>query len=166
MSNSLVKKKVGIIACSGEELVGGAITRAAARAVVEFLRPEKTIILCQPLFMAGGLERHGGQQERNFAKEHPTITLEGCHEDCVFFAVDKYSGKPKATFRVEEYLKKYPDLHPEGREILNADALKIVEAMAADIAVKVDEHFQGSIKKGDLNSPAEPKIYGCNCGKD
>ncbi len=78
-----MKKKVGIIACSGEKLVGGTLSRAAARIVVEKLRPNNTIILCQPLFMAGGLERHGGQQERDFAKNHPTITIEGCEEEWI-----------------------------------------------------------------------------------
>jgi len=165
MSVNFAKKKVGIIACSGEELVGGTITRAAARAVAEFLRPNKTIILCQPLFMAGGLERHGGQEERNFAKEHPTITLEGCNENCAFFAVDKYSGKPSATFKVSDYLEKFPDLHPEGRENLNSDAMRIVEAMSGDIATKVDELFEGTNGINNSNDSSEGSSCGCNCGR-
>ena len=36
-----MKKKVGIIACSGENLIGGTLSRAAARIVVEKLRPKK-----------------------------------------------------------------------------------------------------------------------------
>jgi uncharacterized metal-binding protein len=141
MENPL-KKKVGIIACSGEELVGGTITRAVARAVVEFLRPGKTVILCQPLFMAGGLEKHGGAHERDFAKDHPVITIEGCSENCAYIAVDRYSGKPSAVFKVEDYIKKLPDLKIESREKLNDDAMKIVEIMANDIAKKVDELFE------------------------
>lgn len=77
-----IKQKIGIIACSGENLVEGTLSRAAARIVVEKLRPDKTVILCQPLFMAGGLERHGGNEEREFAETHPTITIEGCEEEC------------------------------------------------------------------------------------
>lgn len=134
-----IKNKVGIIACSGEELVGGTITRAAARLVVEKLRPDSTIILCQPLFMAGGLERHGGQEERNFARDHPTITIEGCREECARWAVERYSGPVAATISVDEILKEQPGLKPLTREELDADGLKVAQLLAMKIADKVDE---------------------------
>ena len=137
-----MKKKVGIIACSGEKLVGGTLSRAAARIVVEKLRPNNTIILCQPLFMAGGLERHGGQQERDFAKNHPTITIEGCEEECAKIAVDKYSGKPTATIYIQEILDMHPELKPKSREDLGEDGMKLAEIIAEEIAKKVDELFQ------------------------
>ena len=137
-----MKKKVGIIACSGEKLVGGTLSRAAARIVVEKLRPNNTIILCQPLFMAGGLERHGGQQERDFAKNHPTITIEGCEEECAKIAVDKYSGKPAATIYIQEIAETHPELKPKSREDLGEDGMKLAEIIAEEIAKKVDELFQ------------------------
>jgi hypothetical protein len=136
-----MKKKVGIIACSGEKLVGGTLSRAAARIVVEKLRPNSTIVLCEPLFAAGGLERHGGQEERNFAKEHPTITIEGCEEECSKIAVEKYSGPAAATIRVDEILKAHPELIPDSREDLGEDGRKLVEIIADEIAKKVDELF-------------------------
>ncbi len=137
-----MKKKVGIIACSGEKLVGGTLSRAAARIVVEKLRPNNTIILCQPLFMAGGLERHGGQQERDFAKNNPTITIEGCEEECAKIAVDKYSGKPAATIYIQEIAGTHPELKPKSREDLGEDGMKLAEIIAEEIAKKVDELFQ------------------------
>jgi hypothetical protein len=136
-----MKKKVGIIACSGEKLVGGTLSRAAARIVVEKLRPNSTIVLCEPLFAAGGLERHGGQEERNFAKEHPTITIEGCEEECSKIAVEKYSGPAAATIRVDEILRAHPELIPGSREDLGEDGRKLVEIIADEIAKKVDELF-------------------------
>lgn len=138
-----MKKKVGIIACSGEDLVGGTISRAVARIVFEKLRPKNTIILCQPLFMAGGLERYGGQEERDFAKNHPTITIEGCSEECARIAVNKYSGTPSATIYIEDYLAKYPELTPNSREDLGKNGLKLAEIIAEDIAKKVDEFYYG-----------------------
>ena len=136
-----MKKKVGIIACSGEKLIGGTLSRAAARIVVEKLRPNSTIVLCEPLFAAGGLERHGGQEERNFAKEHPTITIEGCEEECSKIAVEKYSGPASATIRVDEILKTHPELIPNSREDLGEDGMKLAEIIAEEIAKKVDELF-------------------------
>ena len=136
-----MKKKIGIIACSGEKLVNGTLSRAAARIVVEKLRPNSTIVLCQPLFAAGGLERHGGQEERNFAKEHPTITIEGCEEECSKIAVEKYSGPAAATIRVDDILKAHPELIPKSKEDLGEDGMKLAEIIASEIVKKVDELF-------------------------
>jgi len=49
----LPKKKVGIVACSGEELPEGTVTRLAALKVLEQLRPGDTVTICLPLFLAG-----------------------------------------------------------------------------------------------------------------
>lgn len=139
-----MRKKVGIIACSGEKLIGGTLSRAAARIVIEKLRPDNTIILCQPLFATGGLERHGGQEERNFAKEHPTITIEGCEEECSKIAVERYSGPVSATIKVDEIFKAHPDLIPKSKEDLGESGLKLAEIIAEEIAKKVDEFFVSS----------------------
>ncbi|MGQ9722496.1 MAG: putative zinc-binding protein [Candidatus Jordarchaeum sp.] len=137
-----IKQKIGIIACSGEKLVEGTLSRAAARIVVEKLRPENTIILCQPLFMAGGLERFGGNEERKFAKTHPTITIEGCEEECAKIAVESYSGPVAATVRVKEIIKKYPDLIPNSREDLGDAGYKLAEKIAEETIKIVDELYK------------------------
>ena len=160
-----IKNKVGIIACSGEELVGGTITRAAARLVVEKLRPDTTIILCQPLFMAGGLERHGGQEERNFARDHPTITIEGCSEECARCAVERYSGPVAATFKVEDVLKEQPGLKPLAREELDADGLKVAQILAMKVADKIDELMGEDRDMNVAKETKQPAQGGCGCGK-
>lgn len=137
-----VNPKIGIIACSGENLVGGTLTRAAARIVVEKLRPNNTVILCQPLFMAGGLERHGGQEERDFAKTHPTITIEGCEEACAKIAVTNYSGPPAAVVYVQDIMKKYPELKPQSKEELGEAGMQLAEKIAEEVARKVDELYK------------------------
>ena len=72
----LPKKKVGIIACSGEEIPEGTVTRLAALKVLESLRPQQTVRICLPLFLAGG------EGDRAFARFHPTITVDGCEKRC------------------------------------------------------------------------------------
>ncbi|NHI91075.1 MAG: hypothetical protein EAX96_01145 [Candidatus Lokiarchaeota archaeon] len=136
------KEKIGIIACSGENLIGGTLSRAAARIVVEKLCPDKTVILCQPLFMAGGLERHGGQEERDFAKDHPTITIEGCEEECAKIAVGNYSGPVTSTIRVKDYIDKNPQLNLSSKEELDENGMILAEKIAQDIARIVDELFE------------------------
>ena len=136
-----MKKKVGIIACSGENFLGGTLSRITARIVVEKLRPNQTIILCQPLFMAGNLEKHGGQEERDFAKNHSTITIEGCEEECAKIAVNRYSGPPTATVYIQEYIDAHPEVETNSREELGEEGIHLAEIIAKDIAKKVDELY-------------------------
>ena len=83
----LVPKKVGIIACSGEELPEGTVSRVAALKVLEELRPEDTVTLCLPLFLAGD------ERERAFARFYPTIALDGCEKRCAQRSTERYSGQ-------------------------------------------------------------------------
>jgi hypothetical protein len=45
--------KVGILSCSGEECLGGTISRLATRKVLEELKFIDTVTLCLPLYLAG-----------------------------------------------------------------------------------------------------------------
>jgi uncharacterized metal-binding protein len=92
----LPKKKVGIVACSGEELAEGTVTRLAALKVLEQLRPNDTVTICLPLFLAGG------EGDRAFARFYPTIAVDGCEERCAARATEKYSGKPAASLVVTD----------------------------------------------------------------
>ena len=77
------EKKVGIISCSGEECVEGTISRVATRLVLGKLRPNETVTICLPLFLAGGRE------EREFARDYPTITVDGCDKMCAKVATER-----------------------------------------------------------------------------
>ena len=80
--------KVGVISCSGEEMAEGTISRLATRQVLESLRPGTTVTLCLPLFAAGN------EGERNFARTHPMITIDGCEKQCAKWATEKYGERP------------------------------------------------------------------------
>src|SRR5512135_2267648 len=94
----LPEKKVGLIACSGEELPEGTISRLAVRKVLEMLRPERTVTLCLPLFLAGE------ERERAFARFYPTIAVDGCDRRCAARATERYSAKPAASVVVTDVL--------------------------------------------------------------
>jgi hypothetical protein len=94
----LPQKKVGIVACSGEELAEGTVTRLAALKVLEQLRPHDTVTICLPLFLAGG------KGDRAFARFYPTIAIDGCDKRCAAKATEMYSGKPAAGIVVTELL--------------------------------------------------------------
>jgi uncharacterized metal-binding protein len=94
--NTIVK--VGIIACSGEEIPEGTISRSAVRRVLESLRPNEAVTLCLPLFLAGN------EGERNFARAHPTITIDGCDKQCARWGTEKHGGPVARSLVVSEIL--------------------------------------------------------------
>jgi uncharacterized metal-binding protein len=90
--------KVGIVACSGEAIAEGTISRLATRRVLELLRPDKTVTICLPLFLAGN------EAERNFAKTHPTITIDGCPKQCARWGAEQHSGPVSGALVVSDIL--------------------------------------------------------------
>jgi uncharacterized metal-binding protein len=125
--------RVGIVSCSGEEIPEGTISRIATLLVLENLRPDETVTICLPLFLAGS------EDERAFARVFPTITVDGCEKRCAEIGTKKYSGKPAATVVVTDILKKCPKLDLKSRDELNLDEFELAEKVAEEIAKKVDE---------------------------
>lgn len=78
--------QVGVLSCSGEEYLGGTLARMAVRRVMEEMRPGKVVTLCLPLYIAGG------EEERNFAKDYPVISVDGCGKYCAKNATLRFSG--------------------------------------------------------------------------
>jgi uncharacterized metal-binding protein len=97
-STSTPTIKVGIISCSGEEIPEGTISRLATRRVLESLRSEVTVTLCLPLFLAGN------EGERNFARTHPTITIDGCEKQCAKWGTEKHGGPVAGALVVSDIL--------------------------------------------------------------
>ncbi len=145
----LPKKKVGIVACSGEELAEGTVTRQAALRVLEHLRPADTVTICLPLFLAGG------EGDRAFAKFYPTIAIDGCELRCAARATEMYSGKPAASVMVRDLIAENNLDQPEGKRCLNAAGLQAVDVTADRIATLVDELLD---KRWDKRAGAEPHI--------
>jgi len=126
------KRKVGIIACSGEELAEGTVSRLAALKVLHSLRPDDTVTLCLPLFLAGG------HDDRTFACHHPTITVDGCDLRCAARATEMYSNKPVLSLVVSELVAEHGLRKPEGRRQLNEAGRRAVELTAEQLAALVD----------------------------
>ena len=129
----LPKKKVGIVACSGEELPEGTVTRLAALRVLEELRPADTVTICLPLFLAGG------EGDRAFARFYPTIAIDGCEERCAARATEMHSGKPAASIVVSDLVSENTLDRPQGLRRLDEAGLQAVDITAERIAEIVDE---------------------------
>jgi len=131
MSINLVK--IGVVSCSGEDCLGGTISRLATRKMLE-IRPDETVTICLPLFLAGGVE------ERGFAEKFPTISVDGCSKTCAKRATEKYSGKVSGAIDVSDFI---------GKEVAKAGALStrnltnehkaMVEKVVSEITAKFDK---------------------------
>jgi uncharacterized metal-binding protein len=134
---------VGIISCSGEEIPEGTISRLATRRVLETLRPDQTVTLCLPLFLSGG------EGEREFARNHPTITVDGCDKRCAQCGTEKHSGPVAAALVVSEMLDgKYANCTRNCRERGEVDR-EAVWMVAEKIAATVDEVLAEAGRDGD-----------------
>ena len=162
----LPKKKVGIVACSGEELPEGTVTRLAALKILEELRPADTVTICLPLFLAGG------EGDRAFAKYYPTIAIDGCDKRCAARGTEMYSGKPAASVVVTDIVAQRGLGQPDGRRRLNDAGQQAVEATAQGVAALVDELLEKRWSRragafvAETTQPKaqEPVEATCSCG--
>ncbi len=125
--------KVGIIPCNGEEICEGTLTRFASRKVLDKLRPDSTVTICLPLFIAGE------KGERTFAKTFPTITVDGCDKRCSQISTEKLSGRPRFSIVVSGLLKEHGIEPPESRRTVVLKDRAAVDCVAEEIAKKVDD---------------------------
>lgn len=158
----LPERKAGIVACSGEELAEGTVTRLAALKVLHELRPGKTVTICLPLFLAGG------EGDRAFARFHPTITVDGCELRCAARATEMYSGKPAASMVVNDVAAEHGLGRIEGRRRLNDAGKQAVEVTAQRLAGLVDQLVgtqRGAIQAAAsaVSQPAKTRVTACSC---
>ncbi|MCE5217355.1 putative zinc-binding protein [bacterium] len=149
------KLRVGIISCSGEEIPEGTISRLATRRVLEMLRPDQTVTLCLPLFLAGN------EQERDFARNHPIVTVDGCDKRCAQFGTEKHSGPVSAALVVTDMLKGgYPSCVRNSRQRGEADR-EAVWVVAETIAAAVDQVLEEAGGAGECGDDAAA----CACSR-
>jgi uncharacterized metal-binding protein len=162
----LPNRKVGIVACSGEELAEGTVTRLASLRVLHELRPSETVTICLPLFLAGG------EGDRAFARFYPTIAVDGCEKRCAARATEQFSGKPAATVVVSDLVSEHGLGRPEGARRLNASGQQAVEVTADRIAGLVDELLGGRwdrrsgafVEATPAAASQDAPQAGCACG--
>ncbi len=158
----LPQQKVGIIACSGEELPEGTVTRLAALKVLQELRPDDTVTICLPLFLAGG------EGDRAFARFYPTIALDGCEKRCAYRGTEQYSNRPAAGIVVTDLICEQGLDQPRGLRRLNPAGMQAVDLSAERVAFKVDELLGKAWSRLEgkfAEAPARQETTAtCSCG--
>lgn len=143
MDNKIIKKteiesknkKVGIVSCSGEDLPEGSVSRLATLEVLLKRKPFDTTTICLPLYVAGG------EGDRLFAKNYPTITVDGCEKLCAKKATEKFSGKVSHSINVKDFIK-------EGEKLINRRNLNDMEKEIANrVADEIEKNVDRILKK-------------------
>ncbi len=159
---SLPRRKAGIVACSGEELAEGTVTRLAALKVLHELRPHDTVTICLPLFLAGG------EGDRAFARFNPTITVDGCELRCAARGTEMYSWKPAASIVVSELVASVGLARPGGRRHLDEAGQQAVELTVQHLVRAVDDVLGGTghgARAAEAPRPsAKAPAVACSCG--
>ena len=159
----LPQKKVGIVACSGEELAEGTVTRLAALKVLEQLRPKDSVTICLPLFLAGG------EGDRAFARFYPTIAIDGCNRRCAAKATELYSGKPAASIVVADLLRERNigtarRLNEAGRQAVDWTAEHSAEVIDELLGKHWDRRTGEFVDETLAVEAVEPAEATCSCG--
>jgi uncharacterized metal-binding protein len=136
--------KIGVVSCSGEDCLGGTISRLATRKMLDEIRPNQTVTICLPLFLAGG----GG--ERDFAAKYPTISVDGCDKCCAKRATEKYSGKVSESIIVSDIIgKDVAESRPLSVRNITEEHKEMVNKLSKEINSKFDKIFNDSLKDAD-----------------
>ena len=144
--------KVGVLSCSGEECLGGTISRLATRKVLDELKFVDTVTLCLPLYLAGG------DEERNFAQVFPTISVDGCDKLCAKRSTEKYSGKISGFIDVSKIIGTENALNTKivRNKDITDEHLQMVDEVASEI-VKMISGISSDSFSGK-------SFHGCGCG--
>ena len=153
----LPKHKVGLVSCSGEELPEGTLARIATRLVLEKLRPNDTVTICLPLFLAGGAG------ERAFARMHPTITIDGCSRLCARRGTEAHSGRVAASVVVTDFVRQSGAQSPMHRRNLDDGERHLATVLAEEIAGHVDR-LLGMNSEQETHTQAAPAACACQGG--
>jgi len=122
-------KRIGVIACCGEEIPEGTLTRAVVRILMEEIKPDETATICLPLFLAGD------EQERTFAQLFPTITLDGCEKRCAQIGTEKYSHSVAFGLVIPDILG---ELHLNMKGTKEKFDLNLARMVAMEVAKRMD----------------------------
>ncbi len=129
-------RKIALISCSGEDLPEGSVSRVATRRILE--QRDDTVTICLPLFLAGG------QGERDFAKENPCITVDGCQKMCAAVGVKKYGGvTPCSTIVISEVAEALKCPKPTSKSNITSDDERLVQD-----TMKIIEEKIRTVKEG------------------
>lgn len=126
------ERKIVIVPCSGIGKTYGSVSREAAYAVTEDVRPRETQLVALALLVLGD------EAARAAVASCPTITIDGCKLACAAKMVRQSGGTVAQEFAVLDVYRRYKQFKPKGIAELNEGGQQLAQALAREIAGVVD----------------------------
>ncbi len=126
-------QRVVIVPCSGIGKTYGSVSREAAYAVTEDLRPTGTQLVPLSLLVLGD------EQARTVVANAPAITIDGCKLACATKMVKDSGGEVIQDYAVLDVYRRHKQFKPQGIAELNEGGQQLARALAQEIVSVVDE---------------------------
>ena len=131
------ERKVMVVPCSGIGKTYGTVSREAAYAVTEDLRPQSTQLVALSLLVLGD------EGARAAVRAHPAVTIDGCKLACAAKMVRESGGTVARDLAVLDTYRRHRDLKPAGIAELNEGGQRLAHAVAGEITTIVDGLVSG-----------------------
>ncbi len=121
-----------IVPCSGIGKTFGSVSREAAYAITEDLRPDTTQLMPLALLVLGD------ESSRSAMLENPAITIDGCKLACAAKMVRQAGGDLAQEIAVLDVYRRHKEYRPDGIAELNEPGIQLAHALAEEVAGMVD----------------------------
>jgi uncharacterized metal-binding protein len=126
------EQRIVIVPCSGIGKSYGTVSREAAYAVTQDLRPAESQLVALSLLVLGD------EEARAAVAASPAITIDGCKLACATKMVKESGGKVAQEVAVLDVYRRHKQFKPQGIAELNEGGQQLAHAMAGEIASAVD----------------------------
>ncbi|MBP8948864.1 MAG: hypothetical protein KBG73_08485 [Candidatus Promineofilum sp.] len=133
------EKKIVIVPCSGIGKTYGTVSREAAYAVVEDLRPDDSQLVALSMLVMGD------ERARSAVDGSQAITIDGCKLACASKMVRESGGTVAKEHAVLDAYRRHKAFKPAGIAELNEGGIQLAHALAAEIATEIDELLEKGI---------------------
>jgi uncharacterized metal-binding protein len=133
------EKKIVIVPCSGIGKTYGTVSREAAYAVVEDLRPADSQLVALSMLVMGD------ERARSAVDGSQAITIDGCKLACASKMVRESGGTVAKEHAVLDAYRRHKAFKPAGIAELNEGGIQLAHALAAEIATEIDELLEKGI---------------------
>lgn len=131
------REMVVVVPCSGIGKAFGSVSREAAYALCEELRPGRTRLVALAKLVLGE------PGARELVGKHPAVTIDGCKQRCAARMVKESGGTVAHEVAVLEVFRRHKDLKPEGIAELNEAGRKLARVLAEEVAQSLDAPAKG-----------------------
>ncbi len=134
---SIPNDMVVVVPCSGIGKPFGSVSREAAYAICEDLKPQSTRLVALAKLVLGE------PVAREAVTKHPAVTIDGCKQMCAAKMVRESGGKVVHEVAVLEVFRRHKDLKPKGIAELNDAGRKLARVLAEEVARSLDGAAKG-----------------------